>query len=141
MKNEHNSTRWLSSKANFSEEYATIQPDTLLASQARPRANGLHRSEWLLLWAVLSDALHVISIFHPSHSAHPGRRGRSSKEKRQWETDVAWVRAHDDGPMSFVYICDHLGLDRQAVRQHVERIIADPEVGLKLDQELSHQAA
>ena len=135
MKNEHNSARWLSSKANFSEEYSIIQADALLASQARPRANMLHRSEWLLLWAVLSDALHVISVFHPS------RPGRSSKEKRQWETDVAWVRAKDDGPMSFVYICDHLGFDRQAVRRHVERIIADPQAGLKLDRELSHQAA
>jgi hypothetical protein len=135
MKNEHNSADWLSSKANFSEESSTIQPDALLTSQVRPRANVLYRSEWLLLWAVLSDALHVISVFHPS------RPGRSSKENRQWETDVAWVRAEDAGPMSFVYICDHLGLDRQAVRQHVEHIIADPEAGPKLDRELSHQAA
>ena len=135
MKNEHNSARWLSSTANFFEAYSTIQPDTLLASQAQPHTNGFHRSEWLLLWAVLSDALHVISIFHPD------RPGRSPKEKRQWATDVAWVRAHDDGPMSFMYICDHLGLDSQAVRQHVERLIADPQADLKLDRELAHQAA
>lgn len=135
MKNEHNSAGWLSSKANVSEEFLTIQPDALLASQVRPRTNVLHRSEWLLLWAVLSDALHVISVFHPS------RPGRSSKEKRQWETDVTWVRAKDAGPMSFAYICDHLGLDRQAVQQHVERLIVDPGAGLKLDRELSHQAA
>ncbi len=42
-----------------------------------PRANGFHRSEWLLLWAVL----------------------------------------------------------------HVERLIADPQAGLKLDRELAHRAA
>jgi len=100
-------------------EFAQLQPDTLLASQVRPRNNAFQRSEWLLLWALLADALHVLASFHP------GRPGRSSKEKRQWEADLAWVRDDSFSPFSFSYICDHLGLDRDAVRSQVERMIAD----------------
>ena len=54
-----------------------IDPDILLPSQIRPRGNALHRSEWLLLWALLTDALQVLASFHPR------RPGRSYKEKKQ----------------------------------------------------------
>ena len=97
---------------------ANLQPDILLASQVRPRNNLLHRSEWLLMWALLSDALHVLAAFHPR------RNRRNSKEKRQWEADRAWVRDDSEAPFSFVYVCDHLGLDRDALRIHAERLIA-----------------
>ncbi|HEV8716907.1 MAG TPA: hypothetical protein VGX03_29325 [Candidatus Binatia bacterium] len=97
---------------------AQIDPDILLPSQIRPRSNALHRSEWLLLWALLTDALQVLASFHPS------RPGRSYKEKKQWETDRAWVCEESEAPFSFVYVCDHLGLDREAVRCHAERLIA-----------------
>ncbi|MEW6298860.1 MAG: hypothetical protein AB1671_14175 [Thermodesulfobacteriota bacterium] len=73
----------------------------------------------MLLWALLADALHVLASFHP------GRPGRSSKEKRQWEADLAWVREDSTEPFSFSYVCDHLGLDRDAVRSHVERMITN----------------
>jgi hypothetical protein len=102
------------------KEFLEIQPDVLLACQVRPRNNMLQRSEWMLLWALLSDALHVLATFRPS------RPGRSAKEKRQWEADLAWVRADDDGPFSFPYVCDHLGLDRHAVRSHIERLVTEP---------------
>jgi len=95
-----------------------IDPDILLPSQIRPRSNALHRSEWLLLWALLTDALQVLASFHPS------RPGRSYKEKKQWEADQAWVREDSEAPFSFAYVCDHLGLDREAVRGHAERLIA-----------------
>jgi len=95
-----------------------IDPDILLPSQIRPRSNALHRSEWLLLWALLTDALQVLASFHPS------RPGRSYKEKKQWEADQAWVREDSEAPFSFAYVCDHLGLDREAVRCHAERLIA-----------------
>lgn len=104
---------------SMEQEFAQLQPDTLLASQIRPRNNTLQRSEWLLLWALLADALHVLASFHP------GRPGRSSKEKRQWEADLAWVREDSTEPFSFSYVCDHLGLDRDAVRSHVERMITN----------------
>lgn len=104
---------------SLEHELAQLQPDALLASQIRPRHNTLQRSEWLLLWAVLADALHVLASFHPR------RPGRSSKEKRQWEADLAWVRGDSTKPFSFSYVCDHLGLDREAVRSHVERLIAN----------------
>ena len=73
------------------------------------------------MWALLTDALHVLSAYHPH------RRRRNSKEKRQWETDRAWVRDTSEAPFSFAYVCDHLGLDRDAVRVHVERLIAGEE--------------
>lgn len=95
-----------------------IDPDVLLPSQIRPRSNALHRSEWLLLWALLTDALQILASFHPS------RPGRSYKEKKQWEADRAWVREESEAPFSFAYVCDHLGLDRQAVRCHAEGLIA-----------------
>jgi hypothetical protein len=95
-----------------------IDPDVLLPSQIRARSNTLHRSEWLLLWALLTDALQVLASFHPS------RPGRSYKEKKQWEADRAWVLEESEDPFSFAYVCDHLGLDREAVRCHAERLIA-----------------
>ncbi len=100
---------------------ATLQPDILLACQVRPRNNMLHRSEWLLMWAILTDALHVLTTYHPRW------RRRISKEKRQWEADQAWVRDPSEAPFSFAYVCDHLGLDREALRGHVERLIAGEE--------------
>ena len=100
-----------------------FDPDVLLPSQIRPRTNTLHRSEWLLLWALLTDALQVLATFHPN------RPGRSYKEKKQWEADRAWVREENDGPFSFLYVCDHLGLDREAVRSHAERLIAGADGG------------
>ena len=107
---------------HISEGQANLQPDILLACQVRPRNNLLHRSEWLLMWALLSDALHVLTAYHP------GKRRRNSKEKRQWEADRAWVRDSSEAPFSFVYVCDHLGLDREALRVHAERLIAGEEV-------------
>jgi hypothetical protein len=101
---------------------ANLQPDILLACQVRPRNNFLHRSEWLLMWALLTDALHVLAAYHP------GRKRRNAKERRQWEADRAWVRDASEAPFSFVYVCDHLGLDREALRTHVERLIAGEEL-------------
>lgn len=140
MKTEHNTSIWTASKTHFLDEHATLQPDAVLASQLRARTNLFYQSEWLLLWALLSDALHVLVSFHPS------RPGRSAKERRQWEADVGWFRAKSEKPMSFIYICDHLGLDREAVQRHVERLITDPEAPTeltfaKLACELSDQAA
>jgi hypothetical protein len=100
---------------------ANLQPDILLACQVRPRNNMLHRSEWLLMWALLTDALHVLAAYHP------GKKRRNAKERRQWEADRAWVRDASEAPFSFVYVCDHLGLDREALRTHVERLIAGEE--------------
>lgn len=108
--------------SQLSDGQASLQPDILLACQVRPRNNLLHRSEWLLMWALLSDALHVLAAFHPSK----GRR--NAKEKRQWETDRAWVRDCSEAPFSFAYVCDHLGLDREALRVHAERLIAGEEL-------------
>src|SRR5262245_40754650 len=79
---------------SLSEGTSSLQPDILLACQIRPRNNLLHRSEWLLMWALLTDALHVLSAYHPH------RRRRNSKEKRQWETDRAWVRDSSEAPFS-----------------------------------------
>jgi hypothetical protein len=110
---------------SLGEGISSLQPDILLACQIRPRNNMLHRSEWLLMWAVLMDALHVLSAYHPH------KRRRNSKEKRQWETDRAWVRDASEAPFSFAYVCDHLGLDRDAVRLHVERLIAGEEVTIE----------
>ena len=104
---------------SLSEGPSRLQPDLLLASQVRPRANTYHKSEALLMLALLSDALHVLSTFHPH------RARRSSKERRQWEADRTWVQAISEAPFSFSYVCDHLGLDREAMRSHVERLIAD----------------
>jgi hypothetical protein len=102
---------------SLSEEPSHLQPDLLLASQVRSQANTYHKSEALLMLALLSDALHVLSTFHPH------RARRSSKERRQWEADRAWVQAVSEAPFSFAYVCDHLGLDRNAMRSHVERLI------------------
>ncbi len=110
---------------SVSEGTSSLQPDILLACQIRPRNNMLHRSEWLLMWALLTDALHVLSAYHPH------RRRRNSKEKRQWETDCAWVRDASEAPFSFAYVCDHLGLDRDAVRMHIERVITGEELKLE----------
>jgi len=116
---------------NISERQASLQPDILLACQVRPRNNLLHRSEWLLMWALLTDALHVLTAYHP------GRKRRNAKEKRQWEADCAWVRDASEAPFSFVYVCDHLGLDREALRLHAERLIAgeeaSPQIQLHLE--------
>jgi len=94
-----------------------IDPDVLLPSQIRPRSNTLHRSEWLLLWALLTDALQVLASFNPS------RPGRSYKEKKQWEADRAWVYEESEAPFSLAYVCDHLGLtgSERAVTEHAER--------------------
>jgi hypothetical protein len=102
---------------SFSEGLSHLQPDILLASQLRSQANIYHKSESLLILALLSDALHVLSTFHPQKAR------RSSKERRQWEADCAWVQATSEAPFSFVYVCDHLGLDRTAMRSHVECLI------------------
>lgn len=99
------------------QEPFQLDPDIVLPSQVRPRSNSLHRSEWLLLWALLTDALQVLATFHPN------RPGRSYKEKKQWEADRDWVRDESDAPFSFAYVCDHLGLDQEAVRSHAERLI------------------
>jgi hypothetical protein len=104
---------------SLSEGSSHLQPDILLACQVRSQANAYHKSESLLMLALLSDALHVLSTFHPN------RARRSSKERRQWEADRAWVEATSEAPFSFAYVCDHLGLDRDAMRSHVERLIAD----------------
>lgn len=103
----------------LSEGQSHLQPDILLACQVRSQTNTYYKSESLLMLALLSDALHVLSTFHPR------RLRRSSKERRQWEADRAWVRDHSEAPFSFAYVCDHLGLDRHAMRSHVERLIAD----------------
>jgi hypothetical protein len=103
---------------SLSEGQSHLQPDILLACQVRSQANTYHKSESLLMLALLSDALHVLSTFHPH------RARRSSKERRQWEADRAWVQATSEAPFSFAYVCDHLGLDRNAMRAHVERLIA-----------------
>ena len=102
----------------LSEGQAHLEPDILLACQVRPRNNVLHRSEWLLMLAVLTDALHVLDAYHPQ------KKRRTSKERRQWEADCAWVREKSEAPFSFAYVCDQLGLDRQALRSHAERLIA-----------------
>ena len=102
----------------LSEGQAHLQPDILLACQIRLRSNSFQRSEWLLMWAILTDALHVLSAFHPQKAR------RSSKERRQWEVDRAWVRDKSEAPFSFAFVCDHLGLDREALRLHTERLIA-----------------
>ena len=102
---------------SLSEGLSHLQPDILLASQVRLQANTYHKSESLLMLALLSDALHVLSTFHPR------RARRSSKERRQWEADRAWVQATSEAPFSFAYVCDHLGLDRTTMRSHVERLI------------------
>jgi hypothetical protein len=101
----------------LSEGFSNLQPDMLLACQIRPRHNSLHRSEWLLLWAILADALHVLSAFHPK------RTKRSAKERKQFEADLAWIREEQEGTFSFAFVCDHLGLDREAVRSHIECLI------------------
>lgn len=103
---------------SLSEGLSHLQPDILLASQVRSQANTHHKSELLLMLALLSDALHVLSTFHPQ------RARRSSKERRQWEADCAWVQETSEAPFSFAYVCDHLGLDRAAMRLHVERLIS-----------------
>jgi hypothetical protein len=105
------------SNGSLSEGLSHLQPDILLASQLRSQANIYHKSESLLILALLSDALHVLSTFHPQKAR------RSSKERRQWEADRAWVQATSEAPFSFAYVCDHLGLDRTAMRSHVERLI------------------
>lgn len=105
------------SNGSLSERLSHLQPDILLACQVRSQANTYHKSESLLMLALLSDALHVLSTFHPH------RARRSSKERRQWEADRAWVQATSEAPFSFAYVCDHLGLDRNAMRSHVERLI------------------
>jgi hypothetical protein len=102
---------------SLSEGLSHLQPDILLASQLRSQANIYHKSESLLILALLSDALHVLSTFHPQKAR------RSSKERRQWEADCAWVQATSEAPFSFAYVCDHLGLDRTAMRSHVECLI------------------
>ena len=102
---------------SLSEGPSHLQPDLLLASQVHSSANTYQKSEALLMLALLSDALHVLSTFHPR------RARRSSKERRQWEADRAWVQAASEAPFSFAYVCDHLGLDRNAMRSHVERLI------------------
>jgi len=112
-----------------------IDPDVLLPSQIRPRSNTLYRSEWLLLWALLTDALQVLATFHP------GRPGRSYKEKKQWEADRAWVHEESEAPFSFAYVCDHLGLDREAVHSHAERLIASSGLQLERDEDHSDRAA
>jgi len=117
-----------------SQDPIQLDPDALLPSQIRPRTNALHRSEWLLLWALLTDALQVLANFHPN------RPGRSYKEKKQWEADLAWVREENEGPFSFSYVCDHLGLDREAVRSHAERLIAGSALEGRSTQS-SHKAA
>lgn len=106
----------------LSEGQTNLQPDILLACQVRPRSNSFQRSEWLLMWALLTDALHVLSAFHPQKAR------RSSKERRQWEADCAWVRDGSESPFSFTFVCDHLGLDREALRSHVERLISGEDV-------------
>lgn len=115
----HNTHQAPMTSSSLNKEFAQLQPDALLACQVRPRMNTLQKSEWLLLWALLADALHVLTVFRP------GRPGRSSKERKQWEADLAWVRGEEEGPFSFAFVCDHLGLDRDAVRSHVERMIAE----------------
>jgi hypothetical protein len=74
------------------------------------------------MWALLTDALHVLAAYHPS------KKRRNAKERRQWEADRAWVRDVSEAPFSFAYVCDHLGLDREALRTHVERLIAGEEL-------------
>ena len=108
---------------SLSEGLSHLQPDILLACQVRSQANTYHKRESLLMLALLSDALHVLTTFHP----HKARR--SSKERRQWEADRAWVEATSEAPFSFAYVCDHLGLDRNAMRSHVERLIAGHNLG------------
>ena len=101
----------------LSEGLNHLQPDILLASQARPRSNLYQKSELLLMWALLADALHVLAAFHPKN----GRR--SSKERRQWEADREWVLDSNEAPFSFAYVCDHLGLDREEMHAHVAQLI------------------
>lgn len=117
------------------QEPFQLDPDIMLPSQVRPRSNSLHRSEWLLLWALLTDALQVLATFHPN------RPGRSYKEKKQWEADRDWVREESDAPFSFAYVCDHLGLDREAVRSHAERLIAGATQRMEYAQQQSNHAA
>jgi hypothetical protein len=119
--------------ASLSGGSSHLQPDILLACQVRSQANTYHKSESLLMLALLSDALHVLSTFHPN------RARRSSKERRQWEADRAWVEATSEAPFSFAYVCDHLGLDRDAMRSHVERLIADENFKPQALSEISSQ--
>jgi hypothetical protein len=136
MKAPQSTTRPVSVfKPESGPDLVQLDPDVLLPSQARPRTNTLHRSEWLLLWALLTDALQVLATFHPN------RPGRSYKEKKQWEADLAWVREEKEGPFSFVYVCDHLGLDRDAVRSRAERLIARSALRDGLPQDNSDRAA
>lgn len=102
---------------NLREGFSALQPEVLLASQDRPKQNIFFRSEWLLLWALLEDALHVLTTFHPD------RPGLSAKEKRQFETDLQWVQGDEQGAFTFSFVCDHLGLDRKVIRAHIDRLL------------------
>ena len=73
-----------------------------------------------LLWALLDDAIACIT----GKGGYGGKVIPSSFGTRTYggrgklaDDAARWMEAGDDGPFSFRYVCEHLGLDPDAVRK------------------------
>jgi hypothetical protein len=88
-----------------------FEPDTLLPTQYfdRLRQRGGHSGEWLLMLAILEDA---VNVYLKQAAATGDLNSKLFEEAEQWieEDGTDWI-------FSFESICDMLGLDAEYVRR------------------------
>lgn len=98
------------------------QPDTLLRHQWEQlhRAGALSPAQRLCL-AVLEDAVECLRLKAEVRGASSrfARARRVSKRQTIRTDTIAWFESDADGPMSFVWCCDALGLLAPVLRERL----------------------
>ncbi len=84
--------------------------DSLLPAQFFARRIS-ESPERALMVAMLQDAFNCVM-----NSGGSNQRARLATEAQ------AWLEAEDDGPFSFVWVCDALGLDAERIRARLKTV-------------------
>ncbi len=98
-----------------------FEPDVVLPSQF---FNGLRRhapskrGEWLLLLAVLEDAVHCYQKYSLARDK-PGQR--LFQEAEEWIMGTQPGSSEEPLALAFPYVCDVLGLDPAYLREGLQR--------------------
>lgn len=100
-----------------------LENDTILDVQLTPPRSFLSREE-ALMHAVLYDGIMTWQRWHPAR--HQG------KWRRLFLAEEAWICSADRRwPYSFVNLCEHFGLEPDAVRQELRRRVRRSNMGCR----------
>src|SRR5262245_61165657 len=107
------------SKSSLDQREELLEPIAVLAFQISHTSAARLLPEVSLMAAVLGDALRCI---HKNLSIESGRN------RREFVAACSWIFDHDETwPFAFTNVCAMLGLNAQAVRRNVGRLLSSPE--------------